>query len=283
MTDHQRQPSKKSLNPRWGSHTRSTALCTSTSPAVMSLGRSVNKSCALLLLLLVTMCSCSDKDQATEALADARRLAAEGKFEQALEKHVWFHNHALEIKRSYYGVRLSFALSDWLELGKKYPKALETLKGIRDEKTSRLLAGEQNRELFHDVDSINDHLGESKTTVDLFKKLEAKQPEFAASIYDLADEAIVSAQEYDLARKYLGDPGSRLTNAKRQFEEGLEFANKRQNDDVSRKAFERIFADEVVRIITVLDKTGDSVKAREIQSKALDVLESPAIRDAIKK
>ena len=38
---------------------------------------------------------------------------------------------------SYYGVRLSFALSDWVELGTLYPKALDTLKGIRAEKTSR--------------------------------------------------------------------------------------------------------------------------------------------------
>jgi ribosomal protein S28E/S33 len=52
---------------------------------------------------------------------------------------------------------------------------------------------------------------------------------------------------------------------------------------VSRKAFERIFADEIVRIITVLDRTGDSGQAREVQSKALIVLDSPAIRNAIQK
>jgi hypothetical protein len=51
---------------------------------------------------------------------------------------------------------LSFAHSDWVELGKVYPKAFHTLRRIRDEKTSRLLAGQADRHLFHDIESINE-------------------------------------------------------------------------------------------------------------------------------
>jgi hypothetical protein len=154
------------------------------------------------------------------ALEDARRFAAQGKFEEALEKHVRFHNHVLEVDQGYYGVRLSFALSDWVELGERYPKALETLKRIRDEKTARLVAGETNRELFHDVEAINDHLVESKDTVDLFRKIEVRQPEFAASIYDVADEALIDAGEYALAKKYLGDPMARFAAATQTLRQG---------------------------------------------------------------
>ncbi len=235
----------------------------------------------LSLLLFVFMCSCSAKDEAGDALNAARRLAAEGKFKQALTKHVWFHNHGLDADPSYSGVRLSFALADWIELGKKYPQALMTLKDIRDEKSLRLLMGETNRALFRDVESINDHLGESGATVDLFKKIDAAQPEVAGSLYNLAEEALVAAREYALARKYLGDPRSRLAKAKLRFEDGMQYANTSRNGDASRKAFESIFTDEILRIVIVLDKTGDSVMARETQSKALTVLESPAIRNAI--
>jgi hypothetical protein len=240
----------------------------------------------LSLLLFVTMCSCTPtnaKDDPKDALTAARRLAEEGKFEQALEKHVWFHNHALDVDQSYYGVRLSFALSDWVELGKKYPNALVTLRGIRDEKTARLLTGSANRGLFHDVESINDYLNESKATVDLFKKLEGAQPEFAATVYDLADEALIAAGEFRLAKKYMGDPMARLARAKQRFDEEMQYAKSSRTGDMSRKAFEKIFSDEVALIITVLDKTGDSDIAREVQSKALVVLDSPVIRDAINK
>src|SRR3954462_5851261 len=114
----------------------------------------------LILVTLLCMCSCQMKDDAQRALDDAKRLTDQGDYEGALAKHVWFHDNALKVRPSYYGVRLSFALSDWIKLGKKYPKALEKLKSIRDEKTAKLLAGDSNRELFHDVESINQHLNE---------------------------------------------------------------------------------------------------------------------------
>lgn len=214
-------------------------------------------------------------------MSEARSLASEGKFEEALQKHVWFHNHALELRPSYYGVRLSFALADWVELGKSYPKALTILRSIRDEKARRLIAGEKRRDLFHDVESINDHLGEMNATVDLFKRLEAVEPEFTSSVYDLADEALVAAGEYALARKFMGDPADRFANARGQFAEGMQFAKRARQDDAAKEAFESIFVAEVIRIITVLGKTSELDKAKEIQSKALVVFDSPEIRSAL--
>lgn len=245
----------------------------------------MNKMLAILLplLMIVGMCSCDPKDDAEDALDAARRLAAEGKFEEALEKHVWFHNHALEVKQSYYGVRLSFALADWAALGKQYPKALVVLRGIRDEKTERLLAGEYQHELFHDVESINENLEEPKATVALFKKLESSQPDFAASVYDIADEALIDSGEYGLAKKYLGDPKDKYAEAKQGFDKGMESAKRSRNQETLTIAYEHIFTQKVIRIITVCDKAGAPGVAREIQSKALEVLASPGIKDALKK
>jgi hypothetical protein len=61
----------------------------------------------------------------------------------------------------------------------------------------------------------------------------------------------------------------------------MSYAKTSRSGDATRRAFESIFTDDVVRIITVLDKTGASDQAKEIQSKALAVLESPGIRDAL--
>ncbi len=260
---------------------RSRCGCSSRPSRAGSLGLFGEMIRALTFLILVTMCSCGQKDQAEDALDQARRLASEGKFEEALQKHIWFHNHALEVDPAYYGVRLSFALRDWVELGKKYPAALTALRKIRDEKTSRLVTGQADRNLFHDVESINEYLDESAATVELFKKIEVAQPDFAASVYDLADKALIATGEYALAKRYLGNPITRFETAKRQFEDGMRYAKTSQKDDASRRAFERIFTDRVVRIIRVLDKSGDQDQAREIQSKALVVLDNSTIRNAI--
>jgi tetratricopeptide (TPR) repeat protein len=220
------------------------------------------------------------KDEAERALNDARRLAEAGDYAGALEKQVWFHNNALAIRPGYYGVRLSFALADWVELGKKYPPALEKLKSIRDAKMASLSTGTRNRELFHDVVSIDEYLGETKQTVDLFKKIDASNPEFASEVFDIADSALLESKEYQLAKKYLGDPEERLAHAKANLDRGMKWA-KQKGGDHSRQAFEKIFTDEVVRIITILRETGDRGSAKKIQNQALSVLNSPGIGEAL--
>jgi hypothetical protein len=226
------------------------------------------------------MCGCGDRFHVATALDEARSLAAEGKYEAALEKHVWFHDHALDVDKSHYGVRLSFALSDWVALGQKFPKALATLKQIRVEKTSRLLNGEANAALFHDVEAINRYLGDSPATLELFKKIDTTNPEFAATLYPWAEETLVSAKEFQLARKYLGDPSVQFENARSLFQNGLQHVKSLPAGHPSRTAFERLFTDRAVRIIKVLEGSDDSEAAKDIQNKASQILNNPEIQNA---
>jgi hypothetical protein len=229
---------------------------------------------------LLSICICMAEDDPGRALEDARRLAQEGDYEGALAKHVWFHENALKINSGYYGVRLSFALTYWIELGSKYPKALEKLKSIRDEKMATFARGEGTRPLFHDIESINESLGEKSATVDLFKKLEAANPKYGLDLYDIADEALLQAGEYELAKKCMGDPAKRFAMVRDTYLEGLEFDKGKEG--ASGGAFGRIFTAEVIRIITVLRKTGDKGTAEMIQAEALKTFNSDAIRNALK-
>jgi hypothetical protein len=222
------------------------------------------------------------KDRARAALDAAKSLATQGKFTAALKKHIWFHNHSLRIRESYYGVRLSFALAYWMELAAKYPPALAALRKIRDRKTERLLRGKADRALFHDVESINHRLNEPGATVALFKRIDKKNQRFASAIYDLADETLVAAEEYDLARKHLGDPSVRFENARRNFEEGMQHAATSKCRDASIRAHKAIFIGDIVRLITVLEKAGDRHDAKQFQTEALKIVKHKAIRDAIK-
>ncbi len=88
---------------------------------------------------------------AKERLRAARDAARDGRYAEALSEYIWFHNHALEEMPSLRGVRRSFALGYWLELAAAYPPARAALKGVRDEKTKRLLEGAEDWELFNDA------------------------------------------------------------------------------------------------------------------------------------
>src|SRR5262245_51982430 len=130
---------------------------------------------------------------AQERLHAAHLGTLKGKYAEALTEYVWFHHHALTEQPSLYGVRLSFALAHWKELGDVYPPALTAVKGVRDDKTHRLTAGELDRELFHDVEAINQYLGANTETAKLFALLDRDAPEFARVCSNLALEALVEA------------------------------------------------------------------------------------------
>lgn len=233
------------------------------------------------MALLLTMCAANANDEAEQVLDAARQLADEGRYDQALEKHVWYHDHALEVDESHAGVRLSFALSDWIDLGRKYPPALEKLKAIRNTKAAKLFGGEEDRELFHDVSSINEALGESESTVALFKRIDAERPAFAGKVSALVIEALVAAQEYELARKYLPNPMERFSRLKEMLHEGIEWAKSIEGPEDPGREFEWLFASQVLLVIRVLDATGDSAAALEIQKQALDELSSAEVRKAL--
>ena len=224
---------------------------------------------------------CCWGNQADDALEAAQKLACDGKYEEALQKHIWYHKHALELDRAQYGVRLSFALSYWIDLGKKYPRALKALREIRDDDATRLAAGEQNRELFNDVVAINEELGDSASTVEIFKKIELVQPTFASTVAQLADKSLFDANEYQLEKKYLGDPLVRFDAAKRRLDYGVQFAKACPTASGSQQAFETNFAQDIVRLIVVLDKTGDHSAAIKIQANALALYNNAAIKDAL--
>ena len=228
----------------------------------------------LALFLVASTCQAQAGNAATEALNEAKRLTREGKYEEALQKHIWYHEHALEVDPRQDAVRVSFGVAHWADLGRKYPKALEALKGVRDKSAARLLAGEGDWRLAFEVDAINTQLGEPQATVELFKKIDAANPAFAAEIYNGTNRTLIAEGEYALAGKYMRDPSEQLASARDTFELNLKHG---RAEDAA-----RMFTDEMVRLITVLKESGDRQRALEIQAQALKVVDSPQIRDAVK-
>ena len=136
-------------------------------------------------------------------LREAQQDALAGRHQDALDKHVWFHRNALKHRPSLYGVRLSFALGFWTDLGRRYPPALAALKAERDAAAARIRAGKGERGDFHDVASINSSLAEDAATAELFAWLDANDPALARTSYNIAERALVQAKRYALAGKYL--------------------------------------------------------------------------------
>lgn len=198
-----------------------------------------------------------------EAQADARAK----RYEDALAKHVWFHRNALKHERSLYGVRLSFALSYWHELGKAYPPALVKLKEIRDEAAKNVTNGKHVRESFHDLAAINRTVGEESRTKEIFVLLDAQNADAATEVFDLAQPALVKTKEYKLCGKYIDSKRSfpriiesfrrdkRMAEDPRFGARHLEFANKE-------------FTNDSATLIALLAVNGRKAEAEEIAGDA---------------
>jgi hypothetical protein len=195
---------------------------------------------------------------AQDRLHEARIAAREGRYEDALAGYIWFHKNALEDEPSLYGVRLSFALGYWADLGEEYPPAREALLAMRDQSASKLVRGVDDRDLFHDVVRINENLKQIEATTELFLKILERSPEFAANCSRLAMPSLVVAGHYDLARQYLADPGNALGQLAASLNKALIRAKSKTEtrfQKIGRWAHLRNFIDDARLILSIVRHT----------------------------
>jgi len=217
-----------------------------------------------------------------ERLDAGEQAAREHRYDEALNHYIWFHEHALEHNEALYGVRLSFALASWAELGEMYPPALSMLKGIRDRKTAQLLLGEGDRHLFNDVSAINDHLHDQEATYQLFVSLNRKFPDLAKSCASTAMPVLVQKRDYALARRFIQKPEEAIRSWSAALNKDLtDLDQKPPSHAPVRDAYIRIYIDHVREILETLSGTGETGEAAKLSQLAVDGLSARDARESV--
>jgi hypothetical protein len=220
---------------------------------------------------------------AHERLFAAQQATREGRHEEALRELVWFHHHALEEDRALYGVRLSYALRAWLELGKAYPPARQALMDLREQKAQTLLQGDGDRALFHDVESIDERLEQVRATYELYLALAERHPVLAAQCVSLALPAIVAVKDYRLAHELRTDPEARLRRAAAELRPDLQRTKHRCYIEAPyRWATIKGYAEAVRRDAEITAGIGQHAEARRLTALAADLIHDPSLRAAVR-
>ncbi|SDU15438.1 hypothetical protein [Halopseudomonas salegens] len=210
------------------------------------------------------------------------QLTKEGRYQQALEKHLWFHE-ASKTSQGMGGVRLSYALDEWVRLGKNYPAAMDALIGIRDDNKELLLSGQGDFQNFLELSSINRVMGDREATLDLFIILDEKYPDQAQSYYHAAERLLIENKAYDISARYIGDPILKYEGLRHMRERNLGLA--RGNPDLNTPRFiayaDESFVNDVLSLIEILVAVGQADEALEVQKRALSYFESDRIMHAI--
>ncbi len=143
-------------------------------------------------------------------------LIKEKKYEEALKRYQWFFDHILEYRKGYYGVRGSYTLKGWFELGLVYPPAMAAMVKTRDDKVAFLKSDRalppsliylpdntrENVEIVHDVISLNKKLNDTEESAKLIEYLDKNNPSLVESSWPFVVDMLLKEYKYDLVRKY---------------------------------------------------------------------------------
>lgn len=236
----------------------------------------------VILLAVIIFSSHAFSKVSNEDLDDIQKLTKDGKYQQALEKHLWFHEES-KTSKGMGGVRLSFAIGHWVYLGEKYPPALDALVKIRDINRDILLSGKGNFDNFMETSSINRELDEKNNTYELFLTLDKKYPKQAERYYHVAEALLIEKKEYELCGKYIGDPVFKYEKLRHFRELNLSMARKKpkMNNPEYLKLTDERYIDGVLKLIEVLMAIQKEVEAKEIQKRAMSYFSNDEIKHAI--
>lgn len=202
-------------------------------------------------------------------LAEARQARREGRYAEALARHEWYHD-ASRHEPGQGGVRLSFALSDWLELGQLYPPALRRLQELRVNTGERLRSFKKTDDVFaffQEYNALNRTLREEADTAAMFAWLDEHHPEIARKVYDVARPSLIRAGKIELAAKY-ADPDE-LRRARRTME-----LDRRLGHDFG----ERKFRHTIPMLVALLVTRGDQAEAKAVADEALKIMNDPELK-----
>jgi hypothetical protein len=213
---------------------------------------------------------------ARQVLNDARRDAQAGRLAEAAQKHFWFHERGLERDPSMVGVRMSFALADWVALARRHPPAMAQLLAVRDRALTGLDAGEwQGQRALSEAISINNYLGgQHESTRDAFARFADRDPVLAESELMDALPALVALNEFDLASRHLRVDSlmPRLEMAHRSLIDasiGRMSENQRQ---AMLRNLQRGTDLKLARLVLVLAKTGRHADAEQVIARGRALL-----------
>lgn len=214
-----------------------------------------------------------DNPDPIEIKQSIRDDVAKRRYETALAKHVWFHDHSQQLQPSLSAVRLSFALSDWLKLGEVYQPALDKMKAIREDLEKKMRDKDRIRvrfEDFHEFVALNRTLRQEERTAELFQWLAESDPEDAGRLFGVAQPSLIKQKKYDLYAKFI-EPEKDIRRMIDSYQQNLKMSE-RFGDSHTRYT-ENKFVNEAATLVAILvhtDRNEEAVGAADKLKAAVE-------------
>jgi hypothetical protein len=210
----------------------------------------------------------------------------DGRYKEALEKYVSYFT-ASRYDAAQGAVRLSFALSDWLRLGQKYPPALDKMKEMRDSTGETLRSSEKTADYFtgfQEYAAFNKTLRDEEKTADMFVWFDQHDPETARKLFLLAEPALIKARLYKVCGKYISPESFESIRDDYERLNGI-FAKNGKMDAATRKRGEayqsKRFRNSTATLIALLVLNDQKPAAEKIAKEAVAVSDDTELKTLI--
>lgn len=222
-------------------------------------------------------------DNVHDILDRAWTAHSAGQFDAALEDYIWLFDATSERDTDVAPLRLTYVLNAWAKLAEEHLPARQALVALRDRDTERLLAGGDSAEddaiLFNDIRAINDKLGDSQHTYQLFQRLPAPLAQECASS---ALPSMMACGDFTLAHTYLPHPDAHLGDYAAEVNAHVATLNLLDDAGMSELlATVYNYMTEVRLILELLDGYGDQAAAVTLRRQAASLITAPEARACI--
>ena len=144
-----------------------------------------------------------------------------------------------------------------------------------------MLSGKSDRGLFADIAAINRYLRDEQSTYRLFVALDARDADFAAECFDSAIPAVVGAQDFQLARKYIPNPQSTVSALLRDFNDSVSRAFQlpdKRRQALRLQAYVSNFVSDVRLLVSVVRSTDGQPTAEGLARASVAGVETELVR-----
>jgi hypothetical protein len=204
-----------------------------------------------------------------------------GAHADALANFLWFHHNALRHDQAFAGVRLSFALSYWLDLAGVYAPARSAFLRTRHEAEAAFTADPSSFDIFHELAAMNQYLGDGMRTADAFSRVAHQDAAAAGRLYHVAEPFLIAAGRYEECGPFL-DPPNRLWLAREAYKAMNEFEERRPLGEHQPPKLARAFyVRDIATLVGLLALNRRADEAARVRAEALVVVEDGEFREVL--
>jgi hypothetical protein len=213
-------------------------------------------------------------------LREGQELARVGRFEEALEHYIWFREHALTYQPAMVGVRNSFALMYWRNLGEVYPPARAAMVDELNATLDEFRENPENARLFSDVQALHRYLYQEHKTLEFFELLANERPDAAQAAWRFVSPLAIESRRFDLLRRFGVDLQQMFEGQVNSYTR-LASSGPPELVTTMQATRDRNFVSTTLTMIEAALALEQPETARAIQTRAYAVVPSPLIAAAI--